>query len=165
MQHTIYSLIILTWFTYFLLFFGTQMNMIINGCLRLYPLVLTLTRKVEKGVKLGNLNLPGKINIFILIWTLHHNPQIWGKDVHIFRPERFAEGVAKATNNNAAAFFPFGLGPRTCVGINFTFNEAKIALSMILQHYKVVLSNNYVHCPADIFLTPKHGVKVIVQAI
>ncbi|KAL2546266.1 Cytochrome [Forsythia ovata] len=142
------------------------MNMIINECLRLYPPVLTLTRKIEKRVKLGNLNLSGKINIFISILALHHNPQIWGKDVHIFRPERFAGGVAKATNNNAAAFLPFGLGPRTCVGLNFTTNEAKVALSMILQRYKFVLSSNYIHCPADIFiLTPKHGVQVILQAI
>ncbi|XP_022878341.1 cytochrome P450 CYP749A22-like isoform X3 [Olea europaea var. sylvestris] len=142
------------------------MNMIINECLRLYPPVLTLTRKVQQGVKLGNLNLPGNINIFISILALHHNPQIWGKDVHIFKPERFAGGVAKATNNNVAAFFPFGVGPRTCVGLNFTTNEAKIALSMILQRYKFLLSPNYVHCPADIFiLTPKHGVQVILQAI
>ncbi|KAL3501533.1 hypothetical protein ACH5RR_035982 [Cinchona calisaya] len=112
------------------------MNMIINECLRLYPPVLTMTRKVEREVRLGNLNIPTNINIYLPILALHHNPQIWGKDVHLFKPERFAEGVAKATNNNAAAFFPFGLGPRTCVGLNFTTNEAKIALSMILQRYK-----------------------------
>ncbi|XP_027096666.2 cytochrome P450 CYP749A22 isoform X1 [Coffea arabica] len=142
------------------------MNMIINECLRLYPPVLTMTRKVGREVRLGNLRLPTNINIYLPILALHHNPEIWGKDVHLFKPERFAEGVAKATNNTAAAFFPFGLGPRTCVGLNFTTNEAKIALSMILQRYKLTLSPNYVHFPADIFiLTPKYGVQVILQAI
>ncbi|KAK6116408.1 hypothetical protein DH2020_049870 [Rehmannia glutinosa] len=142
------------------------MNMIINECLRLYPPVLTVTRKVAKEVKLGDLCLPPKMNIFISILALHHNPQIWGKDVHLFRPERFEGGVAKATNNNGAAFLPFGLGPRTCVGLNFTTNEAKIALSMILQKYKFVLSPNYVHYPADVFLlTPKNGVQVILKKI
>ncbi|CAK9142456.1 unnamed protein product [Ilex paraguariensis] len=142
------------------------MNMIINESLRLYPPVLTLTRKVEREVKLADLKLPPNINVFISILALHHNPQIWGKDVHLFKPERFAEGVAKASNNNATAFFPFGMGPRTCVGLNFTTNEAKIALSMILQRYKFTMSPNYVHYPADVFiLTPKNGVQVILQAI
>lgn len=141
-----------------------QMNMIINESLRLYPPVLTVTRKVRREVRLGSLTLPANVNIFISILALHHNPQIWGKDVHDFKPERFAEGVAKATNNNAAAFVPFGMGPRTCVGLNFTTNEAKIALSMFLQRYKFSLSPNYVHHPADIFiLTPKNGVKVVLQ--
>ncbi|KAK4423664.1 cytochrome [Sesamum alatum] len=141
-------------------------NMIINECLRLYPPVLTVTRKVAKEAKIGELRLPPEMNIYISILALHHNPEIWGKDVHLFRPERFAEGVAKATNNNVVAFLPFGLGPRTCVGLNFTTNEAKIALSMILQKYKFVLSPNYVHHPADVFiLTPKHGVQVILKTI
>ncbi|KAI3452927.1 hypothetical protein Pfo_009590 [Paulownia fortunei] len=139
------------------------MNMIINECLRLYPPVLTVTRKVAKEAKIGDLCLPPKMNIFISILALHHNPQIWGKDVHLFRPERFAEGVAKATNNNGAAFLPFGLGPRTCVGLNFTTNEAKIALSMILQKYKFTQSPNYAHHPADVFiLTPKNGVQMTI---
>ncbi|CAL5354966.1 unnamed protein product [Camellia sinensis] len=142
------------------------MNMIINESLRLYPPVITMTRKVQREVKLGELILPANINIFFSVLSLHHNPQIWGKDVHMFKPDRFAEGVAKATNNNPAAFYPFGMGPRTCVGLNFTTNEAKVALSMILQRYKFTLSPNYVHYPDDIFiLTPKNGVQVILQEI
>lgn len=142
------------------------MNMIINECLRLYPPVITLTRKVAKEVKIGDICVPPKMDIFISVLALHHDSQIWGNDAHLFRPERFAEGVAKATNNNTAAFLPFGLGPRTCVGLNFTTNETKVALSMILQKYKFVLSPNYAHHPADIFiLTPKNGVQVILNAV
>lgn len=142
------------------------MNMIINECLRLYPPVLTMTRKVAKETKIGELCLFPKMNIYISVLALHHNPRIWGEDVCLFKPERFAQGVAKATNNNSAAFLPFGMGTRTCVGLNFTTNEAKIALSMILQKYKFSLSPNYVHCPADLFiLTPKNGVQVILEKI
>lgn len=142
------------------------MNMILNECMRLYPPVITVTRKVEREVRLGSMTLPGNMTIFMPILALHHDPQIWGEDVHVFKPERFAEGVAKATNNKAAAFFPFGLGPRTCVGLNFTTNETKITLSMILQRYKFTLSPNYVHYPSDIFLlTPKDGVKVVLESI
>ena len=152
-----------------------QMNMIINESLRLYPPVLTVTRAVKKEVKLGSLTLPPNLSIFISILALHHDPQIWGKDVHLFKPERFSEGVAKATNNNAAAFIPFGMGPRTCVGLNFTTNESKIALSSQQMNrrlhfqwsrYKFSLSPNNVHHPADIYiLTRKNGVKVILEKL
>ncbi|KAL8227716.1 hypothetical protein R6Q57_015300 [Mikania cordata] len=142
------------------------MNMVINESLRLYPPVLTVTRKVERKIKLGNLDLPPNLNLFISILALHHNSEIWGKDVHCFRPERFANGVANATKNNAAAFLPFGMGPRTCVGLNFTTNEAKIALSMIIQRYKFSVSRNHVHYPVDVFiLTPKNGVRVILHPV
>lgn len=142
------------------------MNLIINECLRLYPPAHMITRKASKKVKLGNLILPQNIYIFIPILALHHNPQIWGEDVYLFKPERFAGGIAKATKNNDSAFLPFGMGPRTCVGLNFSTNEAKIALSMILQRFKFVLSPNYIHQPAEMFLvTPKNGVKVILEAI
>lgn len=142
------------------------MNMIINECLRLYPPVLTMTRKVAKETKLGELCLLPGTNIFISVLALHHDPRIWGDDVLLFKPERFAQGVAKATNNNGAAFLPFGMGTRTCVGLNFTTNEAKITLSMILQKYKFALSPSYVHFPADVFiLTPKKGIQVILEKI
>ncbi|MFS7982942.1 putative 11-oxo-beta-amyrin 30-oxidase [Helianthus anomalus] len=103
------------------------------------PPVLTVTRQGERDIKLANLNLPAGLNIFISILALHHNSEIWGNDVYCFRTDRFTNGVAKATKNNASAFVPFGMGPRTCVGLNFTMNEAKIALSMILQRYRFTL--------------------------
>ncbi|KAL3636183.1 hypothetical protein CASFOL_020730 [Castilleja foliolosa] len=143
-----------------------MMTMIINECLRLYPPALTLTRKVAKEVKLGQLLLPPKMNIFIPILAVHHNRQIWGDDAHIFKPDRFDRGVSKATNNKGVAFLPFGLGPRTCVGSDFTTNEAKIVLSMILKKYKFALSTNYVHDPVDAFvLKPRNGVQVIIEPV
>jgi len=57
--------------------------------------------------------------------------------------------VAKATNKNIAAFFPFGMGPRTCLGFNYAIIEGKIALSMILQRYRFTLSPTYVHHPSS----------------
>ncbi|KAK6922143.1 Cytochrome P450, partial [Dillenia turbinata] len=83
------------------------MNMIINESLRLYPPVNEIPRKVQ----LGKLIPPTDIEVSILVLALHHDPNIWGPDVDLFNPERFSEGVTKATNNNTAAFLPSGLGP------------------------------------------------------
>ncbi|CAN4122021.1 unnamed protein product [Withania somnifera] len=142
------------------------MNMILNVCMILYPPDITVARKVKREVRFRSMTLPANMTIFMPILALHQDPQIWEEDVHVLKPERFTEGVAKATNKNAAAFFSFGMGHRTCVGLNFTTNEAKIALSMILQRYKLTLSPNYVYYPSDIFLlTPKDGVKVVLKSL
>ncbi|CAN1291377.1 Cytochrome P450 CYP749A22 [Linum perenne] len=89
-----------------------------------------------------------------------------GEDAHLFNPERFSEGVSKATNNNPSAFLPFGIGVRVCVGSNFSANEAKIALSMILQRYEFTLSPTYIHSPTSVITTrPQHGIQVILHAL
>ncbi|PRQ40569.1 putative cytochrome P450 [Rosa chinensis] len=84
------------------------MSMIINETLRLYAPVISYDRRVEREVRLGNLIIPAGFELYISSLALHHEPQFWGEDVHLFKPERFSDGVAKATNNNITAFLPFG---------------------------------------------------------
>ncbi|KAL2559177.1 Cytochrome [Forsythia ovata] len=142
------------------------MNMIIEESLRLYPPVPAIKRKVYKEAQLGNLTLPPNTELYISPLALHHDPKIWGEDFHLFRPERFSEGIVKATKNNPVAFLPFGFGPRTCVGLTFAMIEAKIALSMILQRYRFTLSPTYIHSPVQLFMIrPQHGVQVILHKI
>ncbi|PQQ17077.1 cytochrome P450 CYP749A22 [Prunus yedoensis var. nudiflora] len=128
----------------------TTMSMIINETLR----------RVEREVRLGKLIVPSNLDLDVSIIALHHDPQIWGQDVQLFKPERFSEGVAKATNNHVGAFIPFSMGPRICVGLNFATTEVKIALSMILQRYAFTLSPGYVHSPLHLLtVRPQHGVQ------
>ncbi|KAJ4823836.1 hypothetical protein Tsubulata_017989 [Turnera subulata] len=143
-----------------------EMTMIINESLRLYPPVFHITRKVKRDVRLGNLVIPQNMEVYVPSLAVHHDQKIWGADAHLFKPERFAEGLAKVTNNNASAFLPFGLGPRNCVGLNFAMTEEKIALSMILQRYRFTLSPTYVHSPVDVLtLHPQHGLQIILEAL
>ncbi|XP_040944008.1 cytochrome P450 CYP749A22 isoform X1 [Gossypium hirsutum] len=142
------------------------MTMIINETLRLYGPTGVLQRTVTREIQLGKLLLPANIDILPLNIGLHRDPHFWGNVVHHFKPERFAEGIAKATNYTAAAFFPFGLGPRSCVGMTFAMIETKIALSMILQRYTITLSPAYVHSPILILtLRPQNGIQVILEPI
>ncbi|XP_011101783.1 cytochrome P450 CYP749A22-like [Sesamum indicum] len=98
-------------------------SMIINEALRLYGPVASLVRRVARKVRVGKYVLPANMELQISPLALHRNPEIWGEDAHLFKPERFAEGIATATRNNPMAFLPFGYGPRTCVGLNFANNE------------------------------------------
>lgn len=140
--------------------------MILEECLRLYPPVPAIRRRVGKEVRLGNITLPPQMELYISPLAIHHDPKIWGEDVHLFKPERFAAGVAKATKNTAAAFLPFGFGPTTCVGLNFALTEAKIALSMILKRFTFTLSPTYVHAPVQLFVVrPKLGIQITLYAL
>ncbi|XP_061995241.1 cytochrome P450 CYP749A22-like [Rosa rugosa] len=142
------------------------MSLIINESLRLYPPIVSLVRKVDKEVRLGNLIVPADVELLIPNLALHHEPQFWGQDVQLFKPDRFSKGVAKATRNNRAAFLPYGMGPRTCVGFNFATTEAKIVVSMILQRHTITISPTYVHSPRDfITVQPEHGVQVVLHSL
>ncbi|CAI0390494.1 unnamed protein product [Linum tenue] len=137
------------------------MTMVVNESLRLYPPAFNLTREVERETKLGNYILPAKLALSLPVIAIHHNPLLWGEDCHLFKPERFAvaDGVAKA-------FLPFGFGPRTCVGSSFAAAEIKIALSMILQRYKLSLSPSYVHAPFHMLtICPKHGLQILLHPL
>ncbi|CAN0865226.1 Glucan endo-1,3-beta-glucosidase 8 [Linum grandiflorum] len=144
------------------------MGMIINETLRLYPPIPALgVRTIAKDdVKLGKLTLDAGIRLQIPILCLHRDPKIWGEDANLFKPERFSEGIAKATNNNPTAFIPFGMGPRNCVGIDVANSIARVALSMILQRFSFTLSPGYVHSPHPyIPVSPGKGVQVILHAL
>jgi cytochrome P450 len=148
------------------LFFSLQMSMILNETLRLYSPVTNLLRRVDREVRLGKLILPANIIVFLPILALLYDPEIWGRDVHLFKPERFADGVVKATNNNIAGFIPFGFGPRICVGQNFAANEVKVALSMILQRYRFTLSSTYAHHPIQLLtIRPKNGIPIVFNKL
>ncbi|XP_071690144.1 cytochrome P450 CYP749A22-like [Rutidosis leptorrhynchoides] len=141
-------------------------SMIINETLRLYPPAFFTLREVQKEMEVGNLVLPANMHLNIQILALQQDTRFWGEDAHLFKPERFSQGIAKATNNNQGMYLPFGYGPRMCPGSNYALNEAKITLSMILQRYTFTLSPKYVHEPIhQVTLKPKFGVRLLFQPL
>nr|XP_017179007.2 cytochrome P450 CYP749A22-like [Malus domestica] len=68
-------------------------------------------RKVDREVRLEKLIVPANVEVVFPTLAIQHEPEFWGQDVQLFKPDRFVQGVAKATNNSIAAFLPFATGP------------------------------------------------------
>jgi cytochrome P450 len=139
--------------------------MILYEVLRLYPPAVYFNRAVQKDLKVGNLFLPAGTQVSLPIILIHQDNDIWGDDAKEFKPERFAEGIAKATKGQVC-YFPFGWGPRICLGQNFALLEAKIVISLLLQNFSFELSPNYAHVPNMMLtLQPKNGATIILHKL
>ncbi|CAL1373276.1 unnamed protein product [Linum trigynum] len=145
------------------------MTMIIYEVLRLYPPATQLIRVVERDTKLGDFVLPAGTQMALPAILIHKDPEIWGDDAGEFNPERFADGISKATKNHnqQGAYFPFGWGPRICIGQSFAMMEAKMALAIILKRFSFELASSYVHAPSTEALTlqPQFGARLILHKL
>nr|QFS19030.1 cytochrome P450 72A64v2 [Medicago truncatula] len=140
-------------------------TMILYEVLRLYPPIIGLVRALRKDLKLGKLLLPGGTQVSLPVHLIHQDQDLWGDDAKKFNPERFSEGIAKATKGQVS-YIPFGWGPRICLGQNFALLEAKIAISLLLQNFSFELSPNYVHVPITVLtLQPKNGASIILHKL
>ena len=68
------------------------------------------------------------------IKSIHMNPEYWGADASEFNPLRFSPEIKR----HQAAYLPFGVGPRLCVGMRFALLGIKLSLARLLLKYDVL---------------------------
>jgi cytochrome P450 len=81
---------------------------------------------------------------------LHRNPKYW-ENPEDFNPERFLGDQKKQSYQY---FYPFGAGPRMCIGLGFAIYEMSLVLSYILKKYSITSSNKDIQVNPLITLKP-----------
>jgi cytochrome P450 len=141
----------------------TYVEMVLAESMRLYPPVWAIGRMVKKQYRLYNYELaPGSICI-MSPYVMHRHPRFYPEPER-FDPERFTPEARQSRPK--FAYFPFGGGPRVCIGERFAWMEGTLLLASIVQNWRMRLTSGQVVEPhPQITLRTRNGVKVVLEKL
>lgn len=131
---------------------------VITEALRLYPPVYMLVREPIEDDEIDGYDIPSGSLISMFQWVIHRDPRFYD-DPESFRPERWAD--VDKTDRHPFAYFPFGGGPRRCLGDRFGMMEAQLLLATIAQQYRLEPVSETLSVSPDISLRPDGSVEMI----
>ncbi|MGA8038414.1 MAG: cytochrome P450 [Candidatus Acidiferrales bacterium] len=136
---------------------------VIKESMRVYPPVWAIGRQSIKPFEVSAYHLPAKTNVVILQWTVHRDPRFW-TDPEVFDPERWSPSGARYRVLPRFAYFPFGGGPRVCIGAGFAMMEAILLLATVAQRFEMKLApHQKVRMLPSVTLRPRRGIKMILK--
>lgn len=134
----------------------TYTNAVLNESMRLYPPAWITDRQNVEDDVLGEFKIKKETLIGVSFYELHRNPKYW-KNPDDFNPDRFLGDQKK---HSMQYFYPFGAGPRMCIGTGFAIYEMCLAISHIIKKYKITSVGNVVNFNPLITLKPV-GIEVV----
>ena len=133
----------------------------ITEAMRIYPPVYLIGREATCDLELGGYRVKKGYTVFMSQWVSHRDPRYF-PDPEVFRPERWLDGLASRLPKYA--YYPFGGGPRVCIGNTFALMEAAILLAVVGQQYRFTVAT--LEAPRlnpQITLLPQDGIPVVLQ--
>ncbi|HYY72731.1 MAG TPA: cytochrome P450 [Candidatus Bathyarchaeia archaeon] len=135
---------------------------VITESMRLYPPAWGLARIAVEDHELGGYPVRKGMGVAMAQWVVHRDTR-WYDTPEEFRPERWEGDFGKRIPR--FAYFPFGGGPRQCIGNSFAVMEATLILATIAQKYRLCLVPDHPVVPlASITLRPRYGVRVVLES-
>ena len=133
-------------------------GMIVTESMRLYPPAYGLGRQAARPTELAG-HAVGKGDIVIApTWVVQRDPR-WFEDPEAFRPERWDGDLAQRLPR--FAYFPFGGGPRQCIGNAFAQMEAVLILATIARRFRLTLVPGQRVTPTPyVTLRPEPGISM-----
>jgi len=140
----------------------TYTERVIKESMRLYPPAWSLARTVISDFELRGYRIPAGANVVMSQWIMHRNSTYF-PDPEKFDPDRWLSGRSQKLPR--FAYFPFGGGPRQCIGASFAMMEATLLLATIAQQFQLhsVPGHPVVLVPS-FTLRPKHGMRMTLEA-
>jgi cytochrome P450 len=135
---------------------------VVNEVLRLYPPAYILARTSIAPSTIGGYDLPTGSTIILSQWVTHHDARFF-LDPDAFLPERWLDGLEDRLP--AGAYFPFGDGPRRCIGQNFALMEVVLVMATIAQKFQFRLATAQKIVPDPLVtLRPRNGIPMRIDA-
>jgi cytochrome P450 len=139
----------------------TYTERVVEESMRLYPPVPGIVREPVEPDVIGGYEIPAGATIRMHQWVVHRDPR-WYDDPLAFRPERWTDDLERSLPK--LAYFPFGAGPRRCIGDRFTMLEARLLLATIYQRYHLELTpGTELDLMATVTARPKHEIPMTVH--
>ena len=135
---------------------------VIQEAMRVMPPVWSVGRRARQDLELGGYFVPEGAMLSMSQWVVQRDGRFF-PDPLAFTPERWADGLERRLPRYA--YFPFGGGPRVCIGENFARMEAVLLLASIAQRYRLRLpEGETVTAEPSITLRPRGGLKMVLEA-
>ncbi len=110
---------------------------VIKESMRLFPPVYAFGRKATERCRLGDFEVPAGTTVIMSQWVTHRDPR-WFERPEEFDPDRWTGEAAGRIPRYA--YFPFGGGPRVCIGNEFASMEMALVLATILPRFRMTLA-------------------------
>jgi cytochrome P450 len=135
-------------------------DLVVKESMRLYPPVWAFGREAVGDCEIGGYHVPAGTQLVMSQWVMHRDPRYYER-AEEFRPERWADGSVEKLL--PYAYFPFGGGPRLCIGRSFARMEAVLLLATIAQKFRLrPTQDRLVEPQPSITLRTKNGLRVVL---
>ena len=139
----------------------TFTRQILAESMRLYPPAWAISRRVVEPVVIGGYPVPAGSGFLVSQWTMHRDARFFPDPLR-FHPERWTETFESQLPK--LAYFPFGGGPRVCIGMGFAWMEGVLLLATLGRRWTMRLVPGAGIEPSPrITLRPKNGVPVVLR--
>jgi cytochrome P450 len=136
-------------------------EMIAKESMRLYPPAFGVGREAIEECEIGGYRVPAGSQLFMFQWAMQRDPRYFAEPEQ-FHPDRWTEEFANQLPKYA--YFPFGGGPRACIGNYFAMMEVVLLLATIGQQFRFSLVPGHpVSLMPAMSLRPADGIRVVVE--
>jgi len=140
----------------------TYTEMVLREAMRLYPPVWVIGRRALAPFRMGNYELPAETNV-VMSQLITHRDAKYFPEPERFDPDRWRPNDPRNLSLPRFAYFPFGGGPRVCIGAGFSMMEAVLLLATIAQKFKLTLvPGQTIEKLPSVTLRPKSGIRVVL---
>jgi cytochrome P450 len=138
-------------------------RMLVSEVLRLYPPTWVTARALLRDEEIGGRHLPAGDTVLLSPYVTQRHPDFW-EDPDRFDPERFT--VARSAGRPSFAYFPFGGGPRSCIGSGLASVEMQLVVVMVAQRFRLSIPpGRAVDIDPGLTLRPRPGVPLVLQPV